>query len=46
MNPRPTIPDWHRRGGGFTPDRATVQGWLAAYVAAWQSYDEAAIADL
>jgi uncharacterized protein (TIGR02246 family) len=47
MDPRPTIPDWHRPdAGGFTPDREMVQRWLDAYVAAWQSYDESAIADL
>ena len=47
MEPRPTIPDWHRVGpDAFSPDRAMVQRWLDAYVAAWRSYDEAAIADL
>jgi uncharacterized protein (TIGR02246 family) len=28
------------------PDRRTVQRWLDAYVEAWKTYDEAAIADL
>jgi ketosteroid isomerase-like protein len=28
------------------PSRASVQRWLDAYVAAWKSYDEAAISDL
>ena len=27
-------------------DRAAVQDWLDRYVAAWQSYDRAAIGDL
>jgi hypothetical protein len=44
---RPTLPDWHApRPGAVTPDRAQVQDWLDAYVRAWQSYDEAEIADL
>jgi uncharacterized protein (TIGR02246 family) len=44
---RPSLPDWHRpSSAGFTPDRASVQRWLDAYVAAWRSYDEVAIADL
>lgn len=44
---RPEVPPWHRpRPGAITPDRAAVQAWLDAYVAAWKSYDEAAIADL
>ena len=47
MAPRPSLPDWHDAPrDGFSPDRATVQRWLAAYVAAWRSYDESAIADL
>jgi uncharacterized protein (TIGR02246 family) len=47
MEPRPTLPDWHRPPAStFVPDRPTVQRWLDAYVAAWKSYDEAAIADL
>ena len=47
MEPRPDLPDWHRPPvGTFTPDRQTVQRWLDAYVAAWISYDEAAIADI
>ena len=47
MQPRPTLPDWHGAAReGFSPDRAMVQRWLDAYVAAWRSYDEAAIADL
>jgi ketosteroid isomerase-like protein len=41
------LPDWHLvPGDSFSPDRATVQRWLDAYVAAWKSYDEAEIADL
>jgi uncharacterized protein (TIGR02246 family) len=41
------MPEWHAAAyGGFSPDRAMVQKWLDAYVAAWKSYDEAAIADL
>src|SRR5688500_11618405 len=44
---RPPLPGWHApRPGTVTPDRATVQRWLDAYVRAWQSYDEAEIADL
>ena len=47
MEPRPTLPEWHHApDGAFTPDRAMVQRWLDAYVAAWQSYNEAEIADL
>jgi hypothetical protein len=47
MEPRPTLPEWHQAPGDvFTPDRAMVQRWLDAYVAAWRSYDEAEIADL
>ena len=47
MDPRPTLPAWHVvPGDAPSPDRATVQRWLDAYVAAWKSYDEAAIADL
>jgi hypothetical protein len=47
MDPRPSLPDWHLvPGDSFSPDRATVQRWLDAYVAAWKSYDEAEIADL
>jgi ketosteroid isomerase-like protein len=47
METRPSLPDWHRvPDAAFSPDRAMVQGWLDAYVAAWKSYDEAAIADL
>jgi ketosteroid isomerase-like protein len=47
METRPSLPEWHRPdSGGFSPDRATVQRWLDAYVAAWRSYSEAAIADL
>ena len=47
MDPRPTIPNWHDAPpDSFTPDRAMVQRWLDAYVAAWRSYDEAEIADL
>src|SRR5512132_2657276 len=45
--PRPPLPDWHATAeDGFSPDRAMVQRWLDAYVAAWRSYDEAEIADL
>jgi uncharacterized protein (TIGR02246 family) len=44
---RPILPDWHApRPRAVTPDRAQVQAWLDAYVRAWQSYDEAEIADL
>jgi hypothetical protein len=47
MDSRPVLPDWHRVPvDTFLPDRATVQRWLDAYVEAWKSYDEAAIADL
>lgn len=47
MDTRPALPDWHRaRQHEFTPDRALVQRWLDAYVAAWVAYDEAMIADL
>jgi uncharacterized protein (TIGR02246 family) len=47
VSPRPAAPEWHWRPGNFvSPDRETVQRWLDAYVAAWRSYDEAAIADL
>jgi ketosteroid isomerase-like protein len=47
MSTRPSLPDWHRASpGGFSPDRATVQRWLDAYVAAWIAYDAAMIADL
>ena len=47
MEPHPSLPDWHEIGpGGVSPARSTVQAWLDAYVAAWRSYDEAAIADL
>jgi ketosteroid isomerase-like protein len=47
MPPRPTLPDWHHDDpDGFSPNRSMVQRWLDAYVAAWRSYDEAAIADL
>jgi ketosteroid isomerase-like protein len=44
---RPPLPDWHApRAGAVVPDRASVQRWLDAYVAAWKSYDEAEIGDL
>jgi uncharacterized protein (TIGR02246 family) len=46
VSPRPSLPDWHDVADGVSPDRATVQRWLDAYVAAWRAYDEAAIADL
>jgi uncharacterized protein (TIGR02246 family) len=47
MDPRPSLPDWHKPSPhSSSPSRAAVQRWLEAYVAAWQSYDEAAIADL
>lgn len=47
MATRPSLPAWHSAPrDGFTPDRATVQRWLDAYVDAWRSYDEASIADL
>lgn len=42
----PRVPDWHRDDASPDPDRETVQRWLDAYVAAWQSWDESAIADL
>ena len=41
------MPDWHDPGAAaFSPTRSAVQAWLDTYVAAWRSYDEAAIADL
>lgn len=41
------LPEWHDLPvGAYSPDRATVQRWLDAYVAAWQSYEPDAIADL
>ena len=44
---RPSLPAWHApRPDAVTPDRATVQRWLDAYVRAWRSYDETEIADL
>ena len=49
---RPPLPDWHAPSPDaitrdpITPDRASVQAWLDAYVRAWQSYAPAAIADL
>jgi ketosteroid isomerase-like protein len=44
---RPAIPGWHaKRSGTVTPGRPMVQRWLDAYVRAWQSYEETAIADL
>ena len=47
MTDRPLLPGWHsRRLDTITPERATVQAWLEAYVRAWQSYDPAEIADL
>lgn len=46
LSSTPTLPDWHAPGPAVTPDRATVQSWLDAYVGAWQSYDPVAIADL
>jgi ketosteroid isomerase-like protein len=47
METRPTMPDWHRvPADAFSPDRAMVQRWLDAYVAAWTSYDAAEIAEL
>jgi ketosteroid isomerase-like protein len=47
MKPQHTDPGWHDApGADFSPDRAMVQRWLDAYVAAWQSYEEASIADL
>ena len=47
MDTRPSMPDWHHPpADGFTADRAMVQRWLDAYVAAWRSYGESAIADL
>jgi ketosteroid isomerase-like protein len=47
MEHRPSLPEWHDAArDAFSPDRAMVQRWLDAYVAAWRSYDEAAIADL
>jgi ketosteroid isomerase-like protein len=47
MDHRPGLPDWHAPPrDAFSPDRAMVQRWLDAYIAAWTSYDEAEIADL
>lgn len=47
MDTQPLLPDWHHvPEDAFTPDRAMVQGWLDAYVAAWKSYVEQEIADL
>jgi uncharacterized protein (TIGR02246 family) len=47
VSPRPDLPDWHRTPPRvIAPDRSHVQRWLDAYVAAWQSYDPDAIADL
>lgn len=47
MSTTPALPDWqHAAPDGFVPAREAVQIWLDAYVAAWISYDEAAIADL
>jgi ketosteroid isomerase-like protein len=47
VRPEVVLPDWHRAGpDAFRPDRGAVQRWLDAYVRAWKSYDEAAIADL
>ena len=47
MDRRPSLPGWHHPSPGTaTPDRAAVQRWLYAYVAAWRSYDAAAVADL
>ena len=44
---RPAVPAWHpKRPGTVTPDRATVQRWLDAYVRAWQSYEPGEIANL
>jgi uncharacterized protein (TIGR02246 family) len=47
MDRRPALPDWHGPAAGVpAPDRASVQRWLDAYVAAWKTWDEASIADL
>ena len=47
MGTRPSLPDWHQvPEAPFSPDRAMVQRWLDAYVAAWKSYDEREIASL
>jgi ketosteroid isomerase-like protein len=47
MDTRPPLPAWQlERHDGPSPDRATVQRWLDAYVRAWTTYDEADIADL
>ena len=47
METRPSLPDWHSADpDGFSPSRDVVQRWLDAYVVAWRSYEEAAIADL
>ena len=41
------MPGWHEPStSAAAPSRASVQHWLDAYVAAWKSYDESAIADL
>ena len=47
MDRRPALPTWHHDATATpAPSRDAVQRWLDAYVAAWTSYDEAAIADL
>lgn len=47
MSSTPALPDWHHAATDGSPiDRAVAQRWLDAYVAAWISYDEAAIGDL
>jgi ketosteroid isomerase-like protein len=47
METQPSLPDWHGADRGtFSPDRAMVQRWLDAYVAAWRSYAPVEIKDL
>jgi uncharacterized protein (TIGR02246 family) len=47
LNVPPDMPEWYSpRPGAVTPNRASVQAWLDAYVRAWASYEEAEIADL
>ena len=42
------MPAWHHPSAvkGSLPSRTAVQRWLNAYVVAWKSYDQSAIADL
>jgi len=47
-SPLTAMPNWHSEPPvtAVPVDRPTAQRWLDAYVSAWKSYDEAAIADL